>query len=91
MLPHLHTEFAFVDIILHAEVADLTPATAEKWRKIGAQWLQGEKWSLKIQHAVEVQKKNKVMVETIMDEMKEVMTKIENTTKKLESSENYDN
>jgi hypothetical protein len=29
-LPHLHTEFAFADIILHAEVADLTPATAKK-------------------------------------------------------------
>ncbi len=29
-LPHLHTKFAFADIILHAEVADLTPATAKK-------------------------------------------------------------
>ncbi len=49
--------------------------------------LQGEKQSLKIQHAAEVQKKYKVMVEIIMDELKEVMTEIEKTTKKLESLE----
>jgi hypothetical protein len=49
--------------------------------------LQGEKWSLNIQHAVEVQKKNKVMAETIMDKLKEVMTEIEKTTKKLVSLE----
>ena len=46
-----------------------------------------EKWSLKIQHAPEVQKKNMVMAETIMDELKEVMTEIEKTNKKLESLE----
>ena len=37
-LPHLHTEFAFADIILHAEVGDLTPETAkkveDKWRSM---------------------------------------------------------
>ena len=49
--------------------------------------LQGEKRSLKIQHAAEVQKKNKVMAETIMDKLKEVMTEIEKTNKKLESLE----
>jgi hypothetical protein len=49
--------------------------------------LQGEKWSLKIQHAAEVQKKNKVMAETIMDEIKKGMTEIEKTNKKLESLE----
>jgi hypothetical protein len=30
MLPHLHAKFSFADIILHAEVADITPATAKK-------------------------------------------------------------
>ncbi len=49
--------------------------------------LQREKRSIKIQHAVEVQKKNKVMAETIMDESKEVMTNIEKTNQKLESLE----
>ena len=29
-LPAVHTEFTFPDVILHAEVADLAPATAEK-------------------------------------------------------------
>ena len=29
-MPEVHTEFSFSDVILHDEVADLTPATAEK-------------------------------------------------------------
>ena len=38
-LPALHTEFAFLDVILHADVEDLLPATAEKVE---------DKWSLMI-------------------------------------------
>ncbi len=30
MLPEVHSDFAMSDIILHSEVANLTPATAEK-------------------------------------------------------------